>query len=276
LRKFEIILVAAGAIGQRRAVLVGMVDWSAALRTIYKKTFYRVFATAHGAKVLFQSRRHGSGGKRFERMVRLRVRIRFCKQDELRLIGHRDLMRCFERLFRRSGLPLGMSEGFHPKPRMTFPLPLALGIEGAKEVMEVELTELLDAEDILTRLKAQAPAGLIPLAVEILPADAKKAQARSASYQVPIPPALESGLQARIGDLLNQASCMITRAQGRAAVDLRARLEELTLCQGLLGMRLRIEREGGVGPRDVLKVLGLEELESRGAHLTRTAVELRR
>jgi radical SAM-linked protein len=209
-------------------------------------------------------------------MVRLRVRIRFCKQDELRLIGHRDLMRCFERLFRRAGLPLGMSEGFHPKPRMTFPLPLALGIEGSQEVMEVELTELLDAQDILTRLKAQAPAGLVPLAAEILPAGAKKAQARSASYHVPVPPALESGLQTRIDELLAQSSCMITRPRGREAVDLRARLEELTLRQGLLGMRLKIEREGGVGPRDVLKVLGLDDLESRGAHLTRTAVELRR
>ena len=36
-------------------------------------------------------------------MVRQRVRIRFAKQGDLRLIGHRDLMRTWERLFRRAG-----------------------------------------------------------------------------------------------------------------------------------------------------------------------------
>ncbi len=74
-------------------------------------------------------------------MVRLRVRIRFSKQGDLRLIGHRDLMRCLERVFRRAQLALGFSQGFHPKPRMTFPSALAVGIEGLDEVMEVELAD---------------------------------------------------------------------------------------------------------------------------------------
>lgn len=217
--------------------------------------------------------RYGSGGK-FERMVRLRVRIRFCKQGDLRLIGHRDLMRCFERLFRRAGLPLGMSQGFHPKPRMTFPLPLAVGIEGAEEVMELELAELLSAEDVLARLESQAPRGLTPKAVEILPPEAKKARVRSASYQAPIPPPLEDGLGERIDRLLAQSSATITRAHGRSPIDMRPMLEELLFRDGVLSMRLRIEQEGGVGPRDVLAALELKDLESHGVHLTRTAVEL--
>ena len=50
-------------------------------------------------------------------------------------------MRSLERLFRRAGLSLGMSEGYRPKPRMNFPLALAVGIEGRREVMELELNE---------------------------------------------------------------------------------------------------------------------------------------
>ena len=92
-------------------------------------------------------------------MVRQRVRMRFCKQGDLRLIGHRDLMRCLERLFRRAGLPLAMSQGFHPKPRMTFPSALALGIEGVDEVLELELTESPPAEELLQRLTPHAPPG---------------------------------------------------------------------------------------------------------------------
>ena len=132
-------------------------------------------------------------------MVRLRVRIRFCKQGDLRFIGHRDLMRCLERLFRRAGLALSFSEGFHPKPRMTFPLALAVGIEGVDEVMEVELAERYEAEELRRRLAPQAPPGLAFRAIEVLPEGAKKAQVRSASYEAPIPAPCEAGLGQRIG-----------------------------------------------------------------------------
>ena len=207
-------------------------------------------------------------------MVRLRVRIRFCKQDDLRLIGHRDLMRCFERLFRRASVPLGMSEGFHPKPRMTFPLPLAVGIEGADEVMELEMAESRSAQDLLERLKSQAPRGLAPKSVEILAPGAKKARALSASYQAPVQPPLDCGLGERIDRLLAQSTLTITRIHGRSPIDLRPMLEELSFRGGVLNMRLKIKQEGCAGPRDVLAALGLEYLESRGVHLTRTAVEL--
>ena len=175
---------------------------------------------------------------------------------------------------RRASVPLGMSQGFHPKPRMTFPLPLAVGIEGVDEVMELEIADASGAEDLLGRMKSHAPRGLMPLVAEILPPDAKKAHAKSASYQAPIPPPLDCPLGERIESLLAQSSLIITRAGGRLPVDLRAMLEELSFGQGVLNMRLKVKQEGCAGPRDVLAALGLEDLESRGVHLTRTAVQL--
>ena len=61
-----------------------------------------------------------------------RIRIRFTKKGDLRLLSHRDLVRAFERLFRRVGVELAMSQGFHPRPLMTFPDALALGIAGTR------------------------------------------------------------------------------------------------------------------------------------------------
>ena len=92
-------------------------------------------------------------------MVRQRVRIRFRKQGDLRFVGHRDLVRSLERLFRRAGLALGMSQGFHPKPKMSFPSALAVGIEGLDEVMELELAEPQSAEELLSRLCGRRGAG---------------------------------------------------------------------------------------------------------------------
>ncbi len=184
-------------------------------------------------------------------------------------------MRCLERVFRRAGLTLSFSEGFHPKPRMTFPLALAVGIEGVDEVMEIELAERYEAEELLRRLAPQAPPGLAFRAIEILPDSGKKAQVQSVSYEAPIPSPCQTELSERIGHLLAAASWPIERAHGRAPIDLRPLVLELALREGVLEMRLRVHSHGSAGPRDVLAALGLDDLEQRGVRLRRTAVEVR-
>ena len=207
-------------------------------------------------------------------MVRPRVRIRFCKQGDLRLIGHRDLMRCLERAIRRAGLGLALSEGFHPKPRMTFPLPLAVGIEGEDEVMEFELTELPEGEELSRRLARQAPPGLSFRSVEVLPPGGRKARPRAASYEARVPPARCAGLEDRIARLWAAPSLPWRRPGRDAAIDLRADLLALGLSAGALVMRLRAGPEARSGPRDVLASLELADLEAQGVRITRTAVEL--
>ena len=207
-------------------------------------------------------------------MVRLRVRIRFSKQGDLRWIGHRDLMRCCERVFRRAGLTLSFSEGYHPKPRMTFPLALAVGIEGVDEVMEIELAERYTAEELMRRLSPHAPRGLLFQTIEVLPDSERKARVQSVSYRAPIPSPCQAALGERIERLLAAATWPIERTRGRAPIDLRPLVLELALVEGVLDMRLRVERQGSAGPRDVLGALGLADLEQRGVYLCRTAVEV--
>ena len=184
------------------------------------------------------------------------------------------MMRCLERLFRRAGLTLSFSEGFHPKLRMTFPLALAVGIEGVDEVMEVELAERYTAEELLRRLTPYAPPGFAFRTIEVLPDGGKKAQVCSASYEAPIPSPCQTALSERIGHLLAAASWPIERAHGRAPIDLRPLVLELALRADVLAMRLRVDSHGSVGPRDVLAALGFADLEQQGVHLRRTAVEV--
>jgi radical SAM-linked protein len=207
-------------------------------------------------------------------MVRQRVRIHFRKQGDLRFVGHRDLVRSLERLFRRAGLALGMSQGFHPKPRMSFPSALAVGIEGLDEVMELELAEPQSAGELLARLSSAAAPGLEFASAEVLPPGASKARLSGASYRVAVPAALCPQTADRVARLLSAASYPVVRAKRSTPLDLRRFLESLTLRDGVLQMRLRIDPEGSVGPRDVLAALELADLESEGLHLTRTTVEL--
>ena len=183
-------------------------------------------------------------------------------------------MRCMERLFRRAGLPLAMSQGFHPKPQMTFPLALAVGIEGYDEVMELELTESPQADALLVRLQSQAPVGLRFLSAEELAPGVRKARAVSASYQVEVLPSRRAALEDRIQRLMAAATHPIRRPNRSASIDLRASLVELALRAGVLEMRLRTDAGGSAGPRDVLAALELEDLEREGVALSRTVVEI--
>jgi radical SAM-linked protein len=207
-------------------------------------------------------------------MVRQRVRIRFAKQGDLRLISHRDLMRTWERLFRRAGVPLCMTEGFHPKPKMMFPSALAVGIEGLDEVLEVELPAEYEPAELLTAIRSQAPPGLIIHGVEPLPETAGKTRLHGMTFTVEVPLEQRSEVAGRVEWLLQQASCPVVR-EGRAApLDLRRLIEALSLDQGTLCMRLRVDGDGSARPREVLAAVGLADVESQGVVLRRTGVEL--
>ena len=211
-----------------------------------------------------------------EPMVRQRARIRFGKRGDLRLIGHRDLVRALERLFRRAGLSLGMSQGFHPKPRMSFPSALAVGIEGLDEVMEVETAEPVAAEQLQERLAPHLVPGLTLRCVELLSPGTPKARVRSTSWEIPVPPGRIAETASRMSRLLADSASPAPEPEpdGCAAAVPQRSLEELSLCDGVLHMRLRASPHRGAGPRDVLAALGLDDLERSGVFLTRTTVEL--
>lgn len=207
-------------------------------------------------------------------MIRQRVRIRFSKQGDLRMISHRDLVRTFERLMRRAALPLGMSQGFHPKARLSFPSALALGIASLDEVLEFEITEPLAAEEISRRLAAHAPAGLAIGEVRLLEPNERKARLRRTAYRIPIPAARQGLLEQRISQLAEQQSYWIQRDAGEAPLELKAALDQLDFHNGALEFRLEAPAQGGIRARDVLQALEIADLEQEGCCLTRSEVEI--
>jgi radical SAM-linked protein len=208
-------------------------------------------------------------------MVPFRVRIRFCKQGDLRLISHRDLVRAMERVFRRAGIAVRMSEGFHPKPRMSFPSALGLGIAGRHEVVEIDLDEGLPASELLATLATFAPVGLEFLTAEVVAPGSRKAQARSFTYETEPPEARRAELPAAIERLLSATSWPIARPGQTSPIDVRPLIEDLRVEGGRLRMRLLASHEAGARPRDVLAALGWhDDLDGSVWALERTEVEL--
>ncbi len=104
-------------------------------------------------------------------------RIRFAKVGRAAFLGHLDLVRLLSRSFRRADLPLAMSRGFSPKPRLAFGPALGLGIPSLGEVMDVDLEHApkglrtweatdehvrieLSSDEVRERLAAVCPPGI--------------------------------------------------------------------------------------------------------------------
>ena len=57
----------------------------------------------------------------------------------MRFVSHRDVARAFERAFRIETLPLSFTQGFSPRPKVSFGLALSVGHESDAEYLDVEL-----------------------------------------------------------------------------------------------------------------------------------------
>ena len=137
----------------------------------------RVHALNHreAAEFTFEPARRSrlKAGLRFRKFMPqdTKVRLRFAKRGDLRLVSHHDLLRCLERMLRRAQVPIAQTQGYSPRPKITFALALGLGIESLCEVVDLELAEPLEPAELLARLQAVAPPGFDWTDARPLPAE---------------------------------------------------------------------------------------------------------
>ena len=66
-------------------------------------------------------------------------RLLFEKTGRAVWISHLDLMRLFQRAFKRAGLPLTHTQGYNPRPSVSIALPLSVGTQSHCELLDFEL-----------------------------------------------------------------------------------------------------------------------------------------
>jgi radical SAM family uncharacterized protein/radical SAM-linked protein len=158
-------------------------------------------------------------------------RIRFAKVGRAAFLGHLDLMRLLARSFRRADLPLAVTRGFSPKPRISFGPALGLGVPSLGELMDVDLEHVvpglrswevgdaarreLPPDDVRDRL-----AGVCPPGIEIQACTIVRLAGHPAAPVTPARP--DPGL----GKLIDAVDLLIQPAADGIAYDTR-RLERI-------------------------------------------------
>jgi len=88
-------------------------------------------------------------------------RLLFSKTGNAVWFSHLDLMRVFQRSFKRAGLSLSHTQGFNPRPSVSIALPLSVGVESLCELLDFDLDgEMPSLDEIQNRLNAALVPGV--------------------------------------------------------------------------------------------------------------------
>ena len=214
-----------------------------------------------------------------------RLRIRFSRGEPLKFISHLDIIRLWERAFRRARIAVAYSEGFTPHPRISLAAPLSVGVTSDAELMDIVVVSQVSPHWFTAAVNQQLPAGMevgevYPIALEIA---SLQSQLGFAEYEVDIE--TDKGvadIQAAISDLLSleRLPWQHYRDTGPRRYDLRALIEDLWLADRngkcrTIGMRLRCDNSGSGRPEQVAAALGFTEYP-RAIRRTRLILRARR
>jgi radical SAM-linked protein len=193
--------------------------------------------------------------------VKQNIRVRFSKRGDIRFISHHDLMRLFERALRRAGLPVAMSEGHNPRPRLSLPMPLSVGLAGRNEVADVGLCEWMRPDEFAARLAAELPEGLWIGSVELTRPHPDR-RPTEAAYLVPLLPGHRLTPE-RIHRFMAEDEAVVERSRkGKTKqVNVRQFVQALRLEDDALHVLLSQTQAGTARPEEVMQALGCREGE---------------
>lgn len=203
----------------------------------------------------------------------MRIRIFFSKNEAMRFTGHLDLHKTWERIFRRAGLPLAYSQGFHPQPRLNLACALPLGFTSQAEILDAWLECPISLQDVQIELAHAAPPGISINQIEVidLKVPALQTQVTSSEYiiffltQAP-------ELDEKLSDIISAES--LPRQRRERTYDLRPLIEALIRLPdtqaGQASLLTRLSaRDGATGrPEELVQALGFNPNLTR-VHRTR-------
>ena len=210
--------------------------------------------------------------------------VRFRIAGALRFLSHAETLRVFQRACARAGIPVKYSEGFNPHPKLSLPLPRAVGVESDDELLVVRLSgeprEAGGKDEARVRqvMQEELPVGIDVAGVEL--AGSGSFHARRADYLF----CLRDGRAADLADPLRQRAQVILAGEswiverklpGESKVrriDVRPFLESIEAVERGVVVKCNVTAAGSIRIEEILQLLELDR-EDLAAPIRRTAVE---
>lgn len=196
---------------------------------------------------------------------RIKVRVKFSKHGALKFIGHLDIMRYFQKVFRRSGIDIAYTEGFSPHQVMSFAAPLGVGLESDGEYMDVELNSMESTDDIKRRMNEQMAEGMEVLSVTVLPERSGSAMAAvaAAGYYISFRDGFEpvQGWREAIKEFLSAEQILVEKQTKKSVlkIDLKPSIYDFRLSsyqrKNCLYLMVNASSAGNIKPAMVMEAM---------------------
>lgn len=135
-------------------------------------------------------------------------------------ISHLDLMRLFQRAFKRAGLPLTHTQGYNPRPSVSIALPLSVGVESLCELLDFDLDGMdVSCEDICQRLNGVLVEGVRVRQVYKDGSKIKNLALLRSKLILEYDAGVPQGATDAIGELLSRSSLTVEKKGKNGAVD---------------------------------------------------------
>ena len=228
--------------------------------------------------------------------TRTHVRVRYAKTGRLVALSHLEVMHALLRSLRRAGLPMAYSQGYHPKPRVSFGPALPVGVESRCEFMDLELVGSQDPAEVGERVAAALPPGLELTESYAIDAGAPSISAslRVVHYIAEFPAVWPAeALAARIRAFEEAGQATVHRhvhpksgarkrgekiAQGKAReIDLKDMVTHLAMeGQGRVAFSLKADPSGSAKPAEVLAGVFGDGSPPKGVKILKEGVSFER
>lgn len=190
------------------------------------------------------------------------VRLRYAKRGRAPLLGHLEVTTQLIQAMRRAGLPMTMSGGHHPAPRVGFGPALSLGQYSEAELVDIGLREMVPTAEIIEKLKAELPADIVPLQawpLEITDAPACEAVV-AVRYQLTVRKGVDLTILAnRIAEIIAHKTfgVKICRKGKYRIIDARLFIKSLKLLDNQIVYTMNSFRDSGLRMGEFLAIIGL-------------------
>lgn len=187
----------------------------------------------------------------------LPIRLKFYKVGSLQYISHLDLVRTLTRSILRAGVPGWYSQGFNPRLKLTFSLPLSIGTQSECEFFDMKLVEPMELEEVKRRINQNLTNEL--QIVDVYEGGYKFSEIGWALYEIKMTsPKLSSDTASRLTELYNNELVITKRSKsGDKEVDI-SKYIDLRGCEyedGSITVRalLSADSEGYLNPEYLIK-----------------------
>ena len=197
-----------------------------------------------------------------------KYRLTFKKLGRAKHLGHLELARVLIRAFRRAGLDLVCSKGYHPMPKVSFFTALPVGTESEEELVDIELVEPEDdAPSIRERVNRELPQGVsVTLVKGLSPGKKRGRRIKESRFLITLkgPGADEEALRR----FLESGHFSIAKVgkKGEHEIDARALVSSIFLVSDKkISMTVKQTEGPGLKPEEIVKgvfSLGDEDLSN--------------